>query len=105
MTSMNEINPCDTCPRNYRPADFEEAGTAALAFMIDNACESSECVSTLDAEQRKLATEFLYWESAGSEDPDAVGAVGACGRTIGRDACSDWKLSKDAKEIVNRGEK
>lgn len=104
MQSISEITPCETCPRNYNPADYDEAGEAALAHLIDNACDASGCVSSLDEEQRQRASQFYYGDFSESEDPYAVGAVGRCGRAIGREACSRWRLSKDATSIIEKGE-
>jgi hypothetical protein len=86
---IREINPCEECPRQRfslgEGTNFENAG-AYLLFsaleMIDNA--------TIPDDVEQGTADFLRQRVPSG----AQGAIGFCGRQIGRGACRDWKIEE-----------
>lgn len=99
---IREIDPCEVCMRKRRPFDFgdhasRDAGAYITISALEVAANSDEVTPSPDDEQ--AMSSFLY-DNYGLNIPHgAKGAVGHCGRAIGRGACIDWQVDAQSGEI------
>ena len=90
--NIREITPCIECPRNCKPARFDESDSVkAASFLVVKALEKtadSEPTATLqnDAEQIQRTCNTRYTTK------NALNAIGKCGSKIGSGECEAWQV-------------
>lgn len=98
---IREITPCIKCPRNCRPARFDEDdGARAASYLLVKAMEeASGDTSSLTAYQED-ADEILRKSETRCTTKRALGAIGNCGTKIGAGDCEAWQLGSSDPAII-----
>jgi hypothetical protein len=98
MPDIREIMPGDGCIRTRHEFDFGDRTSNAGAYLLMSAIEAAGLHDSVDPVIEQSAATFLH-----SFAPSEVnGAVGFCGRKIGKGACGRWELDEETLQIVPR---
>lgn len=96
MPDVTEIYPADDCIRTRHTMDFGDRSTNAGAYLLMSALEAAGLDEMVDPATEQSAASFIN-----SRAPSGVnGAVGHCGRAIGRGACGQWQLDHESLQII-----
>lgn len=100
---IRKITPCIECPRNCKPARFDENDSAkAASLLLVKAVEEEGSVTAnivehqADADQIQRTCESRYTAKR------ALGAIGSCGTKIGAGECTAWQLDTTQPQIAPR---
>lgn len=96
MTDLSQIAPGEGCVRERHDFDFGDRSTNAGAYLLMSAIEGAGMHDMVDQVTEQSAANFIH-----SSAPSGVnGAVGYCGRKIGKGACGKWELDQETLQIV-----
>lgn len=98
---IREIDPCESCMRNRH--DFDATDTNAItagAYLLISAIETADSEAEVSADDEQAMANFLHNQSG--LPSGAGGAVGYCGRAIGRNACEKWQVDLTENIITPR---
>ncbi len=97
---LREVEPCSICiRRNYDEFDAVDSAVDAGAYLVSCAMDGSSEYTT----EESIGTESAYFMN-GSAPTAVKGAIGHCGRKIGKGDCEDWKLMRieDVPVIIRK---
>ena len=95
---FRELDPCSRCSRQGR-TEINEQYDQANGHLIFSAMEIAHPDGQVDAEIEQQSADFVFNGSIPSQNR---GAVGLCGRRIGRGVCSSYMLDIKTQTITNR---
>jgi len=99
---IREIDPCESCMRGKHGFDFGDQSTDAGAYLVMSAIDVSDSGLTVSDEDLQLVSNFINNIHDYRAERPAKGAVGFCGRQIGRGACNAWRLNEETSQIERR---
>jgi len=98
---IRKITPCIECPRNCKPARFDESDAAkAAAYLLIKAVEEAGGDVTLAGTHQGDADELVRTCETRYSAKRALGAIGSCGARIGAGDCGAWQLDASQTEIT-----
>lgn len=96
---IREVDPCDGCMRTRHSFEVtEDRATQAGAYLLASALETADSEVVIDPDIEQEMSSFLHNQRGIPRG--AGGAVGHCGRAIGRGACGSWEVAVDLGTIV-----
>ncbi|USN96106.1 MAG: hypothetical protein H6797_03445 [Candidatus Nomurabacteria bacterium] len=100
---IRKITPCVECPRNCKPARFDESDAAkAASYLLVKAVEKAGGDISNDEKRQADADEIQRSCEARYTAKRALGAIGSCGTKIGESSCESWQLDESQAEIITK---